>query len=272
MVNDADIARIKTKLSAHADPWQASWDKLVSLEYSQSTYVNHAVAGVYRDTANGVTANAELLWHDAAAAFNLALRWKIESNATYAEAASNILGAWGRTLKEFDVNDDEFLTAGLQGHQLVNAAELLRDYAPFESSGNAQAFTTMFQETFLYKNLFFLNHEAGSEHNVRHFFASWELCNMASAMAFGVYTDNATLFDFVVEYFKTGEGNGAINIGISNLVSEPGTGVIMGQPQEAGRDQGHTSLDFQLFGVVAQQAWNQGTDLYSYNSSRILLG
>ncbi|KAJ4286675.1 hypothetical protein N0V90_012927 [Kalmusia sp. IMI 367209] len=272
LVNDADIARIKTKLSAHADPWQASWDKLVSLEYSQSTYVNHAVAGVYRDTADGVTANAEMLWHDAAAAFNLALRWKIEGNATYAEAASDILGAWGRTLKEFDVGDDEYLTAGLQGYQLVNAAELLRDYAPFESSGNADAFTTMFQETFLYKNLFFLNHQAPSEHNVLHFFANWELCNMASAMAFGIYTDNATLFDFVVDYFKAGDGNGAINNAISNLVSEPGTGTIMGQPQEAGRDQGHTGLDFQLFGVVAQQAWNQGTDLYGYNNSRILLG
>ena len=272
LVNDIDIARIKTKLSAHADPWQASWDKLVSLDNAQSTYVNHAVADVYRDTANGVTANAELLWHDAAAAFNLGLRWKIERNATYAEAASNILGAWGRTLKGFDVGDDEFLTAGLQGYQLVNAAELLRDYTPFESSGNAEAFTTMFQETFLYKNLFFLNHEAPSQHNVLHFFANWELCNMASAMAFGVYTDNATLFDFAVEYFKTGEGNGAVNNAISNIVSEPGTGVKMGQPQEAGRDQGHTGMDFQLVAVVAQQAWNQGEDLYGYNSSRIMLG
>ncbi|KAF1840068.1 chondroitin AC/alginate lyase [Cucurbitaria berberidis CBS 394.84] len=272
LVSEADITRIQNKLSAHADPWQASWDKLVSLDNSQSTYVNHAVAGVYRNTANGVKANAELLWHDAAAAFNLALRWKIERNATYAEAASNILGAWGRKLKEFDVGDDEYLTAGLQGYQLVNAAELLRDHAPFESSGNATAFSTMFEKTFLYKNLFFLNHKAPSEHNVRHFFANWELCNMASAMAFGIYTDNATLFDFAVEYFKTGEGNGAVNNGISNLVSEPGTGTIMGQPQEAGRDQGHTGLDFQLFGVVAQQAWNQGKDLYGYNSSRVLLG
>lgn len=272
LVNSVDIARIKTKLSTRVDPWQASWDKLVSLEYSQSTYTDHAVAGVYRGKAKGVTANAELLWHDAAAAFNLALRWKIEGNATSAETASNILGAWGRTLKEFDASDDEFLTAGLQGYQLVNAAELLRDFVPFESSGNAQAFTNMFQETFLYKNLFFLNHKAGSQHNVRHFFANWELCNMASAMAFGVYTNNATLFDFVISYFKNGEGNGAINNAISNLVSEPGTGVTMGQPQEAGRDQGHTGLDFQLFGVVAQQAWNQGEDLYSYNNSRILLG
>lgn len=58
MVNDADITRIKSKLAAQLDPWQSSWVKLTGLVYSQSTYTNNAVPGVYRDTANGVTANA----------------------------------------------------------------------------------------------------------------------------------------------------------------------------------------------------------------------
>ncbi|KAH7347004.1 chondroitin AC/alginate lyase [Pyrenochaeta sp. MPI-SDFR-AT-0127] len=251
LVNNADIARIKTKLSTRADPWQASWNKLKSLRYSQSTYVDQAVSRVHRGTFNGVKSNADLLWHDVAAAFNLAVRWKIEGNASYAETASNILGAWGRTLNALDNSDDQYLLAGLQGYQLVNAAELLRDYTPFESSSNARAFTTMFQDIFVYRNLFFLNHQAPSEHNVKHFHANWELCNMASAMAFGVYTDNAMLFDFVVEYFKSGTGNGAINNAITNLVLEPGTGLL---------------------GVIAQQAWNQGVDLYGYNDSRILHG
>ncbi|KAL1591355.1 hypothetical protein SLS60_012054 [Paraconiothyrium brasiliense] len=272
LVSDADITRIKAKISARKNPWQASWDKLVTLEYSQPSYTANAVASVHRGTVEGVAGNADLLWHDTAAAFNLALRWKIEGNVTCAETASNILGSWGRTLTDLEVSDDQYLTAGLQGYQLVNAAELLRDYDPFESSGNAQSFIAMFEKIFLTKNIFFLNHQAPSEHNVRHFFANWELCNMASAMAYGIYTDNATIYDFAVDYFKAGDGNGAINNAISNLVSEPGTNATLGQPQEAGRDQGHTGLDFQLFGVVAQQAWNQGDDLYGYNNSRILLG
>jgi hypothetical protein len=272
LVTNADIARIKTRLTARADPWQASWEKLVSLKYSQATYVNQAVTRVHRGEYNGAASNAALLWHDVAAAFNLGLRWKIEGNASCAEAASNILGAWGRTLKNLDDTDDQYLLAGLQGSELVNAAELLRDYPSFESSGNAEAFKKMFQEVFVTKNIFFLNHQAPSEHNVKHFHANWELCNMASAMAFGVYTDNTTLFDYVIDYFKNGDGNGAINNAFTNLVEEPGSGVIMAQPQEAGRDQGHTALDFQLLGVIAQQAWNQGVDLYAYNNSRILLG
>ncbi|KAF7889697.1 uncharacterized protein EAF02_002112 [Botrytis sinoallii] len=273
LVSETDITRIKSKLTQKLDPWQSSWDKLTSISYGQSNYTNNAVARVYRDATADITANAELLWHDAAAAFALGLRWKIERDAQYAEAAAAILTAWGEKLDNFDDEgvDDQYLTTGLQGHELVNAAELIRDYAPFAESGLA-TFTAMFERTFLAKNLYFLNHSAGSEHNVKHFFANWELCNMASVMAFGVLTDNSTLFDYAVDYFKTGSGNGGINNCISNLVTEPETGKIMGQPQEAGRDQGHTGLDFQLLGVLAQQAWNQGEDLYGFNNSKILLG
>lgn len=271
LVTDADISRIKSKLELNLDPWQSSWDKLTTIPYGQPTYINHAVSSIYRNTANGVTENAELLWHDAAAAVNLGLRWRVEGDVQYAETAAAILTAWGEKLEKLDDGDDQYLTAGLQGHQLANAAELIRDYTPFAQSGMA-TFTAMFERLFLAKNLFFLNHEDGSEHNVKHFFANWELCNMASVMAFGILTDNSTLFDFAVEYFKTGSGNGGINNCISNLVAEPGTGNTIGQPQEAGRDQGHTGLDFQMLGVVAQQAWNQGEDLYGFNDSRILQG
>jgi len=271
LVTNNDIDRIKAKLALKLDPWQSSWDKLTSIPYGQSTYTNNAVSGIYRDTANGVTENAELLWHDAAAAFNLGLRWKIEGASEYAEAAAAILTAWGEKLENFDEGDDQYLTTGMQGHQLVNAAELIRDYAPFAENGLA-SFTDMFQRLILAKNIYFLEHRAPSEHNVKHFFANWELSNMASVMAFGVLTDNSTLFNFTVDYFKNGSGNGGINNCISNLVTEPGTGTIMGQPQEAGRDQGHTGLDFQLLGVVAQQAWNQGEDLYAFNDSKILQG
>ncbi|TGO39365.1 hypothetical protein BHYA_0055g00170 [Botrytis hyacinthi] len=273
LVSETDITRIKSKLTQKLDPWQSSWDELTSIPYSQSNYTNNAVARVYRGSTADATANAELLWHDAAAAFALGLRWKIEGDAQYAEAAAAILTAWGEKLENFDGDgiDAQYLTAGLQGHELVNAAELIRDYAPFAKSGLA-TFIAMFERTFLAKNLYFLDHRAGSEHNVKHFFANWELCNMASVMAFGVLTDNSTLFDYAVDYFKTGSGNGGINNCISNLVTEPETGKIMGQPQESGRDQRHTGLDFQLLGVIAQQAWNQGEDLYGFNNSKILLG
>jgi len=128
LVTSSDISRIKTKLAAQLDPWQSSWKKLISIEYSQSTYTNNAVSGVYRDTVGDIIENAENLWHDAAAAFNLGLRWKVEGDPQFAKAAANILTAWGEKLKNFDAGDDQYLTTGLQGYQLVNAAELIREY------------------------------------------------------------------------------------------------------------------------------------------------
>ena len=59
--------------------------------------------------------NAELLWHDAAAVFAFGL-WKIEGDEQYARAAADILVAWGRKLENFDIGDNEYLTASLQGH------------------------------------------------------------------------------------------------------------------------------------------------------------
>ena len=43
-----------------------------------------------------------------------------------------------------------------------------------------------------------------------------------------------------------------------------------GQGQEAGRDQGHNTLDISILTVIAQQAWNQGVDLYGFANNRIL--
>jgi hypothetical protein len=271
LINEVDITRIKIKLDAQRDPWLSSWNDLISLEYSSASYTNNAVPVVYRDDEGTNTANAQLLWHDAAAAFNLGLRWKVSGETQYAEAAAKILTAWGETLTSLGDLDDDYLTAGFQGHELANAAELLRDYAPFAKNG-LTALTDMMTTVFLTKNLYFLNHRDGSEHNVKHFFANWELGQIASAMAIAVLADNQTVFDFAVDYFKNGTGNGAIGNAITNIVSEPLTGKPLGQGQEAGRDQGHAALDFQMLGVIGQQAYNQGEDLYAYDNNRILLG
>ncbi|KAM0312662.1 hypothetical protein ACHAPQ_012189 [Fusarium lateritium] len=45
--------------------------------------------------------------------------------------------------------------------------------------------------------------------------------------------------------------------------TEPGSGKILSQGQEAGRDQGHATLDISLLGVIMQQGYNQGDDLFA---------
>ncbi|VUC29504.1 unnamed protein product [Clonostachys rosea] len=266
LVTNQDISRAKAKIAAEKEPWLGSWNKLTSLEFSNTSYTNNAVATVSRAT------NGELLWHDAAAAFNLALRWRISGEEEYAKTATDVLVAWAEKLESLSGGgDDDYLTAGVQGYELANAAELLRDYAPFADNGLSTV-SSMMVNIFLPMNIDFINHVLPSEHNVKHFFANWELCNLASIMAIGVLTDNQTAWNFAVDYFKNGDGNGAINNAVSNIVEEPDTGKSLGQGQESGRDQGHSALDWQLLGAIGQQAWNQGEDLFAYNNSRILLG
>jgi len=264
LVTNSDIDRAKSKIDAKKDPWLSSWNKLTSIRYSSASYTPNAVASIDRGK------NGRLLWRDAAAAFNLALRWKISGDNQYADASARILVAWASQLKTLDGGDDKYLTTGLQGHQLANAAELLRDYPPFSKNGLASV-TRMMTTLILPLNIKFLNHLEPAEHNHRHFFANWELSNVASAMAIGVLADNKTYWDFAINYFKTGSGNGAIENAITNIVKEPGTGKPLGQGQEAGRDQGHAGLALQLLAVIGQQAWNQGEDLFGYDNNRILL-
>ncbi|RAH80868.1 chondroitin AC/alginate lyase [Aspergillus japonicus CBS 114.51] len=237
LVSSNDVSRLKGKLAANLAPWKTSWEVLTSMDSGNVPYTPQAVEG----------------------------------NTSYADAAADILTSWAETLTSLGANDDQYIVAGLQGHEMANAGELLRDYAPFRENGLA-SFQTMMQEVFLEKNMYFLNHLDGSEHNVLHFFANWELAQVASVLAIGVLTDNKTTWDFGINYFKNGSGNGAIKNAITTIVEEPGTGRPLGQGQEEGRDQGHSSLDYALLGVIAQQAWNQGEDLYAYNNSAILLG
>lgn len=93
---------------------------------------------------------------------------------------------------------------------------------------------------------------------------------MASIHAIGVVADDEALVDEAVEYFKNGIGNGAIEKAVWELHEESGTGKVLGQNQEAGRDQGHALLVMGLLGTFAQQNYNQGNDLFEYLDNRIL--
>jgi hypothetical protein len=93
---------------------------------------------------------------------------------------------------------------------------------------------------------------------------------MASMLAIGIFNDNVTMYNEAITYFKSGVGNGNINSAIWKLYTVDGESL--GQGQEAGRDQGHATLDFALLGPLAQMAYNQGDDLFAYESNRILAG
>lgn len=266
-----DFTRIKRKVDADAEPWITAFNKLSAGQYAQSTYVNTAQEIIYRGS-NGVNSqNYPNLYRDAAAAYQLVICWKLTDDTSYADAAAAILSAWGSTLTAIEGNSDKFLASGLYGYEMANAAEILRDHEPWYST-NFSTFSNMMSTVFLPMNMDFLvrHNDAADDH----YWANWDLCNIASAMAIGILTDNTTAYDYALDYFKTsGVGNGQINKAIWQLYTEDGSAKgRLGQGQEASRDQGHSTLDFALLGVIAQQAYNQGEDLFAYDDNLILAG
>lgn len=97
--------------------------------------------------------------------------------------------------------------------------------------------------------------------------ANWDFCSIAAIQAIGVFTDNQTMYDYATNYFIGGDGMGAMpNFIIANHTEE-GTGKVLAQSQEVGRDQGHATLDIALLGVILQQGYNQGDDLFELMSN-----
>jgi hypothetical protein len=258
---DADFARMAAKVAANAQPWKGSYDLLVASSNSQSTWGARPVATINRGTSPD---NSALLFNDAAAAYQNALRWKITGDTAHANKAVEILNAWGYTLTGITGNADRFLAAGLQGYQMANAAEIMRSYSGWSAADFNQFKTMMLNVFYPMNNQFLLYH---NDANIQNYWANWDLCNMCSILAIGILCDDQAKIDQAINYFKTGGGNGSINNAVPILHSP-----TLGQWQEAGRDQEHSEMGVGLMATFCEMAWNQGIDLYGYNNNRFLAG
>ncbi|CAI7567240.1 unnamed protein product [Penicillium pancosmium] len=262
-----DFERINTHVANADEPWNTTWTLLTASSYAQASYQPTPQEIVYRG-ANGVDSeNYQYLYRDAAAAYQLALRWKISNDTTFADAAVNILSSWAATLTSIGGTSDKFLASGLYGYEMANAAELMSDYSGWNSD-NKTATGTMLANVFAPMNNLFLEDHNGQDYY--HYWANWDLCNLASLIAIGIFTDNETMYKNAVNYVRTGPSNGALPVFAIANYTESGSSKILTQGQEAGRDQGHSTLDAVLLGVVAQQAYNQGDDLFAEYSNEIL--
>ncbi|WP_157968475.1 AbfB domain-containing protein [Streptomyces geranii] len=254
----ADLTRIATQVSAGAQPWTAGWNTLTANAHAASAWTPSAVATIYRGA--GTPENYGLLYNDIAAAYQNALRWRITGTTSYAACAATILNAWSNTLTSLQGTADVFLSSGIYGYEIANAAEILRGYSGFD----LDAFKTMMLNVFYpLNNNFLVNHNGAYLSN---YWASWDLCNMASVLAIGVLCDDSAKVDQAVNYFKTGGGMGSIANAVPYVYADQG----LAQWQESGRDQGHSMLGIGLMASVCEMAWHQGIDLYGYDSNRFM--
>ncbi|NNN34165.1 cell wall anchor protein [Streptomyces sp. S3(2020)] len=258
--NAGDINRAKVRVAAGTDPWLSGWNRLVANSHSQSTWTNRATATVIR---GGTGENYGLLYNDIAAAYQNALRWRVGGTEANAVCAANILNAWSTTLTAINGNADRFLAAGLYGWQFANACELMRDYDGFDLAAAQDLMANVFYPM---NNSFLTNHNDAC---ITNYWANWDLCNMASVLAIGILNEDSAKYDQAVTYFKSGAGNGSLAHAVPYLYTDS-DGYALGQWQESGRDQGHTVMGMGQMGAICEMAWNQGDDLYSYDSRRFM--
>ena len=255
---------MKSKVTVGAQPWTDGWSRLVTNRHASLDWRPNPQAIVYRGKNPTHAENYATLFNDAAAAYALALRWEVSGDAAFADKAVAILNAWSSTLTGIDGSSDKFLASGIYGYQLANAAELLRGYPKWAVEDRKRLQAVMLAVFYP------MNHDFLTRHNgakIDHYWANWDLANVASMLAIGVLTDRRDIYDEAVAYFKRGEGNGAIEHVVWKLHPEG-----LGQVQESGRDQGHSMLDIALLGAICQVAWNQGDDLFGYDDNRFLRG
>jgi hypothetical protein len=261
----ADLARMAAKVKAGAQPYTAGYAKLTANRHSQSDWTPNPQAIVYRGVEvrppSTWKQNYWILYNDIHAAYQNALRYHVSGDSAHADTAVAILNAWSAKLTKVFGNADRWLAAGIYGYQAANAAELVRDHKDFQ----LERFQKMLVDVFYSASEDFLVRHNGTP--APHYWPNWDLCNIACALATGIFCDDQAKVERAVEYFKHGDGMGSIKHAIP-VVHDDG----LAQWMEAGRDQGHSLMGVGLMGTICEMAWNQGIDLYGYDDNRFLKG
>ena len=269
----ADFTRMTTEVNAGANPWIQGWQVLTNDSHSYSTYVPNPQGDIDR---GGTLNNYGIFYNDVAAAYQNALVWKIGGSTANANTATKIVTEWATTCTNVTGDSDRFLAYGIYGYEYCQSVEILRGYSGFTGAdlSECQKFLT---NVFYPGNINFLtNHNTAC---ISNYWANWDLCNIASMAAIGVLCDNRTIYHYALDYFTnvnflaTGSGNGQIDHSVPFMYTGTfanTTASQLGQGQEEGRDQGHGGLDVSLWGVVCQQFYNQGDDMFSYENRKIL--
>ncbi len=270
-----DFARVKLHIDAAdaSDPIYAAWQQLCNNGYASATHEPNPQETLVRGDVKGTGVPSENYihaCHDAAAAYQLGLRWQLAGDRGCAAQGVKILNAWAAACKNITANDmNQYLLCGFQGYQFAAAAELLRDFDGWQTEDFAK-FKAWMVDLWYRKNMEFLTNHGGTCN--LHYWTNWDMANMCSVLAIGILTDDNEKVNYAINYFKNGVGSGCIkNMIPYEPVADPADkGALIAQNMESGRDQGHATLVVAVSAEFCQMAWNIGEDLFGYDNNKML--
>jgi Alginate lyase len=259
-----DYTRMRLEVAHKTSPWIDDWKLLRANRHDSPDWKPNPQSIVVRGSNGTNKQNYASLYNDIAAAYADGLDWQISGDKSAANKAVEILNAWSSTLTQITGTSDKYLASGIYGYEFACAAEVVRKY-PGWKPGDFKRFQQMMLQIFLPMNVAFLKNH--NDAKIDHYWANWDLSNIASMMAIGILTDQRSTYDAAIDYYLHGDGNGALQHMVWKLYDGG-----LGQWQEAGRDQGHSTLGVGLAGGICQMAWNQGDDLFGADDNRFLKG
>ena len=261
-----DFARVKTELDGNTIPEVSqAFTALKASPYSSLSRMPEPQELIVRGDPKGTGIDKEnyaYAMRDAAAAYQTALIWKLSGDEAYAKKSIEIMNAWALKCKKITSNDaNQVLAAGAQGYTFACAAEMMLGYSGW-NAGDVAKYKQWMLDVFAPKNKDFLEHKDANT-CAKHYWSNWDLVNMCSYMAIGILTENSDMVNYVVNYFYKGQGNGCINYLITgDFLQDPlGSGEMLAQDQESGRDQGHAQMSTMVTANLAQMAYS----LYEQN-------
>lgn len=206
---------------------------------------------VVRGPSNNPDIGGTDLSREASATYSLALAWCLSGKKVYADKAIEHFNAWSGTLEELDGHDTKLLS-GMMGVKFINAAELIRHTYDGWKPADQNRFEAMLRGVFYEPIKDFYPTANGN----------WDASMIQTMLAMGIFLEDQKMFDRAADYYRQGEGNGAITKYFNEF----------GQCQESGRDQAHTQMGLAFLCVACEMAWKQGVDLYSEADNRLALG
>ncbi|MGY5354147.1 alginate lyase family protein [Wenyingzhuangia sp. IMCC45467] len=265
---EEDFARVRAKLAIQAEPWLSGWNKLINNSHAQASYTPNPVVKLVRGGNSREEPDPDnygRAFHDVAAAYQLALRWKISEDDQYAETAINILNAWATTCERISGDSNVALASGIYGYQFAIAAEILRDYEGWNENDFNAYKEWMLKVFYPIAKDFLIRHNGTCD---SHYWTNWDAANLNSIIAIAILTDNRSMYNYAINYLQQGNGNGNWYKAINYVFEGENEGLA--QLQEMGRDQGHSLLCIALMANLCQLTWNQGDDFYGLDDNRFL--
>lgn len=256
-----DCERMAAKVKAKQQPWLENWEMLERSPHGLGAPIRPTEQIVRGITEQNNYTNAQ---KDAATLYQCALRYRISGDKAYAEKAVELLNRWSARMKKPPTGNSNYaLGAGIVGYQFACGAEMMRGYPGWKPADLAASQEMM--KLFLEANRVFLQKHNGT--GGTHYRLNWDICNMTSMLAIGVFLDDEATFNEAIDYFFEGVGNGCVERAVGYVFPNG-----FGQTEEMGRDQPHNVTGWEFMAKFCQIAWNQGVDLFGYDNNRLLRG